>query len=163
MIITLDANIPQENSFTPRNEFQSDVISENSSVKVKFRLNNPLPVKEVTIFQVMGMDEFNENTPYIRIGILENKLYITCKDKDGVNHYTKMTGYDQGKLRVFEASIFNTYIQIIHYDLKTNEVKGIWKFERPFVKYKYKCGLYSQVDEGYYELDLVNFTMKTLN
>ena len=53
------------------------------------------------------------------------------------------------------------YIEVEYKNFKTNELIKAWRFERFFAKYEYKCGLYSQTDEGYYELELRNFTMES--
>lgn len=160
MIITLDATKEQENSITPRNEFKSEVLIDDSSVCIQFRLKTKLPMKEVTFFQVMKMDEEDKQIPIIRLGLVDNNLYITYKDQWEVNHYTKITKYDIGKIREFEINIVQDYIEIGFKNFKTKETIKSWRFERPFIKYEYKCGLYSQTDEGYYELELRNFTMK---
>lgn len=160
MIITLDATKQQENSLTPRNEFKSNILTNNSSAEIQFRLRYELPMKEITFFQILDMTYSDSQIPIIRLGIVNNNLYITYKDQWKINHYTKISQYNIGKIREFKVNVCENYIEVEYKNFKTDEIVKFWRFERFFTKYEYKCGLYSQTDEGYYELELRNFTME---
>ncbi len=163
MIVTLDANKPQENSLTPRNEFKSEILNNESSVTIKFRLRTDTPAKEITVFQVMNMDTEGIHIPSIRLSFLDiDSLYITYKDENYINHYTKVAKYTIGTLVEFEIIVKKDYIEVAYKNFKTKETLWYWRFEKRFTNYKYKCGLYSQTDEGFYTLDLVDYTMKIL-
>ncbi len=102
--------------------------------------------KEFTVLQVHSLDDPTYPViPIIRFCIIDQALYITYKDNNNVNHYTKIDNFEINKRFKIKVIITPTTIEINN---------GKWKYERWCKKYRIRYGLYTQTEDGQYTIQI---------
>lgn len=136
---------------TPRKEYMSWWNKEkNTLLEYSMKVVKAENYKEFTILQIINKEN-DICKPIIRFSVIDSSIYITYKDKDNVNHYTKFNNFSLNEIYTFKVKVLPDYIDI-------ND--GKWRYENWATKYRYQYGIYSQTDFGEYEIEIIDVDIK---
>jgi len=124
------------------------VINDSSVIGLDytFKVTKAEDYKEFTVLQIHSLDDRSYPViPIIRFCIIDKALYITYKDNNNVNHYTKIDNFEVNKEMTIKVIITPTTIEVNN---------GQWKYERWCKNFKIRYGLYTQTEHGQYEIEI---------